>query len=94
MTRRGHVPKRLCAGCGKRFAKKELIRFTVAGSGSSRDVVLDKSGKSGGRGAYVCAESSCLEKALKKKALLRGMGKAAIPAGLLEDFNRLEKPHR
>lgn len=89
MTRRGHVPKRFCAGCGRRAAKEELVRFTVTESGDGRNLALDKSGKGGGRGAYVCADSNCLKKALRKKALVRGLGEAAIPDGLLEEFNRL-----
>lgn len=89
MTRRGHVPKRFCAGCGRRAAKEELVRFTVNESGGGRNLVLDQSGKSGGRGSYVCADIGCLEKALKKNALLRGLGDAAIPDGLLEEFTRL-----
>lgn len=89
MTRRGHVPQRFCAGCGKRAAKEELVRFTITESGGGRYLALDQSGKGGGRGAYVCADSNCLKKALEKKALFRGLGEAEIPDGLLEEFNRL-----
>ncbi len=87
MARRGHVPFRLCAGCGRRVAKRELVRFTVQGDG--REVVLDREGARAGRGAYLCASFSCFEQALKKKSLLRRLRAAAVTPDLKEDFMRL-----
>lgn len=88
MIRRGHVPRRFCAGCGRRHAKAGLVRFTISETPCGRALELDSSGKGGGRGSYVCADESCLEQALKKKGLLRGMGEAVVPAELKDDFRR------
>jgi predicted RNA-binding protein YlxR (DUF448 family) len=36
-------------------------------------VSLDRSGKKPGRGAYVCPQASCIEKAFQSKALERAL---------------------
>lgn len=36
-------------------------------------VVIDETGKKAGRGAYICPQVSCLEKAIKSKALERAL---------------------
>jgi hypothetical protein len=81
----------MCAGCGSRVAKRELVRFTVRGGKDHLEVVLDPSGTRGGRGAYLCASTDCLEQALKKKALLRRLKAAAEKPDLREEFVRLVK---
>ena len=43
------------------------------------DVILDETGRSAGRGAYVCRTGDCLEKALTKGALSRAL-KTPLPA--------------
>ena len=45
------VPVRMCAGCGGRFDKRDLVRVVRTPQG---DVQLDLTGKMAGRGAYVC----------------------------------------
>jgi predicted RNA-binding protein YlxR (DUF448 family) len=53
---KGHIPIRTCICCGAKRGKKDLIRLAlVAGV-----VVQDISGQLKGRGAYVCADKSCL----------------------------------
>jgi len=88
----------MCAGCGGRFAKAALVRFTVIESGASRELVLDlavpgerRDISSRGRGGYVCPNPDCLEKALKRKALLRRLKATAESADLREVFLRLVK---
>ena len=51
-------------GCGRVRPKLELIRFSKQTDGTFRE---DKTGKEGGRGAYLCREAACLEKAKKRK---------------------------
>ena len=63
-----HIPMRTCIGCRKIREKRELIRIVRSADGSAR---ADPSGGAPGRGAYLCADPSCLEKALKKKAFNR-----------------------
>ena len=55
-----HAPIRTCLGCRTSRPKHELVRLVRRADGR---VVVDASGP--GRGAYVCAEPGCVEKALK-----------------------------
>ena len=50
-------------------AKKELIRI----AGYEGVITVDLSGKAKGRGVYVCPAESCFAKAIKKKAIGRGL---------------------
>jgi uncharacterized protein len=59
------TPIRSCVGCGKRRAKKELVRLAV---GDAR-MTVDPTGKSVGRGAYLCPRIDCFDAALKKNRL-------------------------
>jgi predicted RNA-binding protein YlxR (DUF448 family) len=43
------------------------------------DVIVDESGRTAGRGAYVCRTGDCLDKALTKGALSRAL-KTPLPA--------------
>ena len=65
-----HVPARTCVGCRERAAKGDLLRLVVAAGGSVR---LDPSGSGPGRGAYVHRRRSCVEAALSRGALARGL---------------------
>jgi uncharacterized protein len=57
-----HVPTRTCLGCRQRRAKRELVRLARRPDGV---VVVDADGSRPGRGAYVCAEVECVERALR-----------------------------
>ena len=78
------IPMRMCVGCRDMKPKKELIRVVRQPSGQ---VMLDRTGKAAGRGAYVCPDSACLEKARKSKVLERTL-EAAIEA---EVYDQLAK---
>ncbi len=62
------IPLRKCVGCGEMKPKKELVRIVKNAQG---DISVDLSGKSNGRGAYICKNSSCLAAAKKAKRLER-----------------------
>lgn len=62
------VPKRTCIGCNEIKPKKGLIRIVKNKEGQ---IFLDKTGKANGRGAYICDNIECLEKAVKTKRLER-----------------------
>lgn len=51
-------------------AKKELLRIVKNKDG---EVSVDLTGKSSGRGAYICPKVECLDKAYKSKALARAL---------------------
>jgi predicted RNA-binding protein YlxR (DUF448 family) len=61
-----HVPQRTCVACRRVRAKRELVRLVRTAAG---DVEIDATGRKEGRGAYICPERACWEKALKGKQL-------------------------
>ena len=71
------IPMRMCVGCREMKPKKELLRVVRQPSGQ---VMLDRTGKAAGRGAYVCPDSACLEKARKSKVLERTLEASIEPA--------------
>lgn len=60
------LPQRTCIGCNTQKDKKELIRIVKNKEG---EIFVDKTGKLPGRGAYICDNIECLEKAIKSKRL-------------------------
>lgn len=62
------IPQRTCIGCNTQKNKNELIRIVINKEGS---IFLDKTGKANGRGAYICNNIECLEKAIRTKRLER-----------------------
>jgi predicted RNA-binding protein YlxR (DUF448 family) len=60
------IPMRRCLGCFESKPKKELNRVVKTKEG---EILLDKTGKKNGRGAYICNNIECLEKAIKSKRL-------------------------
>jgi len=62
------IPIRTCIGCSEAKPKKELIRIVKTTEG---EVLIDPTGKKNGRGAYICPNTTCLEKAIKSKRLSR-----------------------
>ena len=69
------IPQRQCMGCRERKAKRELIRVV---RGTDGTVSLDFGGKLNGRGAYICPDKACFQKARKGKRLERALD-TAIP---------------
>ena len=64
------IPMRQCVGCWEMKAKKELVRVVRSPEG---EISLDFRGKAPGRGAYVCPQAECLRRAIKSRALERGL---------------------
>ena len=62
------IPIRTCIGCNESKPKKELIRVVKSPDG---EISIDFTGKKNGRGAYLCFNVNCLEKAIKTKKLSR-----------------------
>lgn len=75
---------RKCLGCEEMLGKKGLLRIVRSKEG---DISLDLTGKKSGRGAYICKDVSCFEKAVKKKAFERSF-KCKIPD---EVYDRLKQ---
>ncbi len=78
------LPERRCVGCGETRLKTELIRVVRTPEG---EVVLDKTGKRSGRGAYICSSAACLKKARKSRRIESSL-EIQIPDGI---YDRLEE---
>lgn len=60
------IPLRMCIGCRVMKPKIELYRIVKKPDG---EIVIDKTNKISGRGAYICKCGDCLQKAEKINAL-------------------------
>jgi len=74
------IPLRRCTGCREMKGKKEMLRIVRDPEGAYS---IDRTSKKSGRGAYVCPNSACFEKAYKTKGLDRSFG-SAVPAEVYE----------
>lgn len=63
-------PQRTCIACRQMLDKRELCRVVRTPAG---EIILDDTGKLAGRGAYLCRNVACLQKALKSRALERAL---------------------
>lgn len=66
---------RQCVGCGEMKSKKDMMRVIKT---AEDEIILDKTGKKNGRGAYLCVSKECLDMAIKRKGLERSL-KTTIP---------------
>lgn len=64
------IPMRMCSGCREAKPKSELIRVVRTPDGN---LIVDKTGKVSGRGAYLCKNEECFKKSVKSKALSRAL---------------------
>jgi predicted RNA-binding protein YlxR (DUF448 family) len=78
------IPMRRCTGCGEMKEKKDLIRVVRTPEG---DIRIDQTGKTNGRGAYLCDDASCLRKAQKKRSLQRSLD-TAIPDEIFDELHK------
>ena len=76
MQKQRKIPQRQCVGCRTMKDKKALVRIVKTPEG---EICVDATGKKSGRGAYICPDAQCLQKARKSRALERAF-ETAIPA--------------
>ena len=89
------IPLRKCTGCNEMKPKKELIRIVRSPEVKNENgevveepqISLDSTGKKSGRGAYVCNNIECLQKAQKARRLERAFS-CKIPE---EVYTQLEE---
>lgn len=60
------IPQRTCIGCNIKKDKKDFIRIV---KDNQNNISIDRTGKANGRGAYICDNIECLEKAIKNKKI-------------------------
>jgi len=77
-------PMRRCLGCGESFPKKQLVRIVLTPEG---EVKMDLSGRLNGRGAYICRNTECLDKAIKRKLVNKAL-KAPVSDELAAELKK------
>ena len=78
------IPLRRCTGCNESEPKKELVRVVRSPEG---EISLDLVGKKPGRGAYLCPNAQCLQKARKARRLERAL-ETQIPPEVYDSIER------
>lgn len=78
------IPLRKCVGCCEMKPKKELVRIVKSPEG---EISLDITGKKNGRGAYICNNSECFNKARKAKRLEKALD-TQIPENVYDDIEK------
>lgn len=78
------IPMRQCMGCNEHKPKAELLRAVRSPDGA---VSLDFTGKKSGRGAYICREVKCLQRARKSHRLERVL-ECEIPDTVYDEMER------
>ena len=75
MSQTKKVPLRKCTGCNEVKNKKDMIRVIRDKEGN---ISMDATGRKNGRGAYICPDVKCLEKAMNIICLERSF-KEMVP---------------
>ena len=75
------TPIRTCLGCRRRRPKSEMRRLVRRTDGR-----VDTDGAASGRGAYVCPDAECLERALKPGRLAHAFRKPSEARANLIDI--------
>ena len=65
-----NIPQRTCTVCRAQKNKNELLRIV---KNKENIIKVDENGKEPGRGAYICYDIECLEKAKKSKKLEKAL---------------------
>ena len=66
------IPMRMCVGCREMKPKRELVRIVCTKLPDDKTRIgIDPTGKAAGRGAYICLNAECLQRAKKSRALER-----------------------
>ena len=76
------IPMRTCIVTKEKCEKKDLIRIVRT---PLREVVIDKSGKLNGRGAYIKLNEEVIKKAKKSKILDRTL-EVEVPENIYEEL--------
>jgi predicted RNA-binding protein YlxR (DUF448 family) len=78
-----HIPQRTCVVCRTKDSKRGLTRLVRTEAG----LVVDPSGKQNGRGAYLCDNLSCWQRAQETDILAKALRMTLEP----EDRLRLQQ---
>ncbi len=79
-------PVRTCAGCGAKKPQREMLRIA---SKDGLAPVVDVQFKAAGRGAYLCRNRACMERALQRRGLERTLKlKTSVPAAMRSELEQ------
>ncbi len=82
-----HVARRTCVACRRVDEQRRLLRLARRADGV---VVPDPARSAPGRGAYVCADPGCIEKAIKTRRFAPAFRKPCeVRPGLTEEVRGL-----
>lgn len=84
---RKHIPQRTCVVCRETDAKRSLTRLVRT---ADEGVQIDLTGKRNGRGAYLCNQPSCWQRAVESDVLEKALRTTLTP----EDRQRLDEAKR
>lgn len=79
------IPMRRCVVTKEQLPKQELIRIVRTPEGN---VVIDQTGKTNGRGAYLKKDISVYEKAFKSKILDKVL-ETEVPDSIFEELKNM-----
>lgn len=83
-AKKKRLPQRTCIACRQVKTKRDLIRIV---RNPEQGIIVDETGKAHGRGAYLCKDLACWQRALAQNSLARAL-KGPISA---EDDRRLKE---
>jgi len=75
-SRKKHQPTRTCVACRRAFDKRDLTRLVYTADG----LMVNPDRKVTGRGAYLCGDPACWERARKTNVLSRALRVSLTPA--------------
>lgn len=78
-------PIRTCVACRQEAGKRTLTRLVRTPDG---EVIVDTAARAPGRGAYLHADPSCVERARRRRALQRSL-RAEVPEAAWEELEAL-----
>lgn len=88
------MPMRKCLGCGEMLLQRDLVRVVKTkiktedeNVEEEYEISLDLVGKKAGRGAYVCRNTQCFEKAIKAKRFQKALS-CVIPEEVIEKMRQ------
>ena len=88
------MPMRKCLGCGDMLLQRDLVRVVKTkiktedeNAEEEYEISLDLVGKKAGRGAYVCRNTQCFEKAIKAKRFQKALS-CVIPEEVIEKMRQ------
>ena len=79
------IPMRTCVVTKEKQEKKNLLRIVRTPLG---EVIIDLTGKSNGRGAYITKDLNVLDKAIKSRVLDKHL-EVTVPSSIYEEIRNI-----